>query len=851
MIRKSFRLPLLGILITIGLICVDCKDSVNEPEDTEKPLTLAGQINTTNLPGLSPEDLTVYLGGYQASPEKEGDFDIQANSGTPGLAMAVADDTDKPVLFSLIPDPAKGGSITMNIHTTALSIVFMTPYVITSSSDDAAVTLSQIEALQEFKDFEEHLTQRMKVSSGALLTEDSITDSLFTRVVLAYIMTYIPDVPGLGKLKKSAISDPIIIDPNYEKGGLKVTHVQGDAYKITNSLGRWTYAVISPTNKFFVSPIGDLIDIFKGNRPFSPSETAFNLGVELGDEVQEVNVYGYGWHPDPENSWDALDDDEQSYARLGGMMTIFAEFIPAAISVILNVRDIQRGIEEHPEDVIDIIGTIASDSEFRLKLHQAIVASDPLGVSWLVFKKFMSQFADDPEFRVKVAAYLGIELSDAMLNTLLGCALLPIKAVNSLDAMVTVAKTTLGFRNGYFKTTFKIWREAVDPNNFGNIQGQVYDHDTSLPLEGASVELQGDESNPLNSRHKDVTNSDGAYYFENITVGTKTIYASKQDYNAASVNVNVVGKSTVTAPIITLSKESGSVSGRVLNDILVRHNVDEGLFKDELGLLVRETASGNLISSYTIYNGEYSISAPPGNYWIVAVHPDYSRDSVEVTVSADEHTEASKNLLLFPRCTMTGTIEYDMNNDEAYETTKDFSAFMTYGSAPIADEICPVTLGYRRSFISVMSFTRLAQQTVSFYIDVTRIKGPDEYILGAYYDVGCAYATGDMGVYLMDTELMCNSAAAGMSFSLWGDPKARGCNCDIKEAGRVYFDEFGSGLTDVIAGGVYDATLAGWRDCACSGEDTDNDGQNDKWDVDCARARLKLEFRIIVGSQPY
>ncbi|MFC1569032.1 carboxypeptidase regulatory-like domain-containing protein [bacterium] len=849
MYRNSFRILLSTCLIAVLLIQFRCSSDSGSSGGKQKVVTLSGHIDLGDIQGVSPEDLTITLGEHQAEPDSSGEFDIQGNSNTPGLAMAFSEESDA-ILFNVIPNPGQGLSVTMNLHTTALSLIFMAPYVISTNPDDAAVTLTQIEALSEFNDFKDHLTQRMNLNAGALFDENEITDSLFTRVVSAYIMAYSPDVPeNIEKARTLSDSNPVTIDPSYEKGGLKVTHVQGDNFKITNSLGRWAYA-ITPTQEFFVSPIGDLIDIFKGSWPFAPSESTFKLHVELGDDEQEVNVYGYGWHPDPENNWEDLDDEEQHWADIGGMMTIFAEFIPAALSVILNVRTQFRGSEELPADVINFMGEFTSNQEFTAKIGERVLAGDPLGVTWITLKAFVGKLSTDKEFQAKTAAFMGFTFSEAAVKTLIGYAALPIKVINSTDAVVAVAKTALGFRNGYFRTTFEIWREATDPDDFGNILGTVYDLDTNLPLEGATVTLQGDDNNPLGSSHQDVTNADGAYFFENITIGTKTITAAKQGYGGGSVSVNVEGRTTVTAPIIGISKGAGTVSGVVINDILERHNVNDGLFQGDLTLMTYQINARDQASYRTLNNGTYYISLSPGTYWIVAMHPDYSKDSVLVTITKDEHMEASKDLLLFPKCTMTGTIEYDMNNDKSYETKKEFNAFLTYASERIEDDFCGGYAIYRRPLIRVMSFTSMARQTISFYIDVSRIKIPDHYKLGAYHDVGCANATTDMGVWLLDNNVTCENAAIPINFMLLGDPAAKGCNCNIIDGGDVYLEEFGSNLTDVISGGIKDATLAGWRTCGCNGQDTDNDGQYDTWDVDCARARMDLEFRIIVGSEP-
>ena len=43
--------------------------------------------------------------------------------------------------------------------------------------------------------------------------------------------------------------------------------------------------------------------------------------------------------------------------------------------------------------------------------------------------------------------------------------------------------------------------------------------------------------------------------------------------------------------------------------------------------------------------------------------------------------------------------------------------------------------------------------------------------------------------------------------------------------------------------------LAGYTNCTCyCCEDVDGDGQEDDWVVDCAKARLSIDFEVVVGS---
>ncbi len=200
---------------------------------------------------------------------------------------------------------------------------------------------------------------------------------------------------------------------------------------------------------------------------------------------------------------------------------------------------------------------------------------------------------------------------------------------------------------------------------------------------------------------------------------------------------------------------------------------------------------------------------------------------------------------MFPKGYFKGTIKYYMDNDARYET-KDFTAVFTSSSAVISDDFCLVA--ERRPYLRILGAT--TQRQLILQIDTTLMHGPDQYNPGAVGDVGCQGATVRMGLWLIDNTRQCPDSPMPMNWLTLGNPELSGCNCGIKDGGQVYLEKYAANLTDVIAGGIYDAKPAGWKGCDCNGRDSDNDGINDTWNVDCARVELTLDFRVLVGSAP-
>jgi len=179
------------------------------------------------------------------------------------------------------------------------------------------------------------------------------------------------------------------------------------------------------------------------------------------------------------------------------------------------------------------------------------------------------------------------------------------------------------------------------------------------------VKLKGDDGNPLNPVTQVTTGSSGGFYFENISVGPKTLEASKPGYGSASKEVTVAQNTTISVTM-ELSAVKGRLTGNVLNQILLWRGISPANFRKECQLEIEPLVSTDPGGSYWISNGSYAIDLAGGSYRVVAWHGDYLPDSVTVTVQPAGITTAP-DLTLRPAGYLRGDIYLDMNNDGSYE----------------------------------------------------------------------------------------------------------------------------------------------------------------------------------------
>ncbi|MFH1221268.1 MAG: carboxypeptidase regulatory-like domain-containing protein [Candidatus Eisenbacteria bacterium] len=851
MSNSRASVSLVAVLAALLLILSCSQDGGNtQPGPVE--VSMVGSVEFPAGEAVDLESVVISFGDHQASADPTGWFTIQGNEGLPGLALACSGG-DVPMLMAIVPDPQEAGGIQMDVRSTSLALTYLNPLVCVAEQSGAQEVLSVLDGLREIDALESLLASKMTENPEVLGIEDAEIDSLLTEAVTAYLNSYPAAVaryyPESAQMVGDMVGTPgadVSITPGYPVSGHEITYSGADKFMVTNARGRWAYCV-TPSEEFLLFPNGTLLDALKG-KMWAPSEREFNLDLEPNGDTLQVFVYGAGWASDSDNNFDDLTNLEKPYVLYAGGATVLFEFVPQIVSVIANTSSTFGRGELAKQTVLELLGFLRYPRRADY-IYERIRAREPFGLVWFIAKETLGEIVNNEAFRAKAMAALRINLGKEALASLGRYALLPAKVVLISDNVTTVMKTTYGFYSTRFKTSFAIW-EQVTEIHVGKIAGSVHDKGSGLPIDGATVDLEGDTGNPMNPAHQVHTGASGGYYFENIMVGEKTIRASKTGYIAQSVTVNVIEDTTVTAPYLELEVVSGSVGGNVVDEILQRNSVADIKFKKRLDLTVRQIGGEHTNDTYIINNGSYSLRLAPGTYRLVASHEDYYPDSIQVTVEQDHSISAPRDLLMKPKGRMEGTVQLDMNADGTYETELSFTA-ATIGARKLSPGWpCPSGPGPGQ-VIDIAGITSgIAFDGIEIIID-TRLGGTGQFDLGAMDVIGCSGYTRYAAAAYVTTRYLCNYHNTDynpMSFTIQGRPEFAPCNCGITDFGDLFLEEYGKELTQAIEGGIT-ADLAGSKICECyCCRDTDGDGQEDDWVTSCAKARLNINFRVLVGS---
>ncbi len=154
--------------------------------------------------------------------------------------------------------------------------------------------------------------------------------------------------------------------------------------------------------------------------------------------------------------------------------------------------------------------------------------------------------------------------------------------------------------------------QKKDEPRYGTIKGRVMDENHN-GISGASVvyEYQGQESDPIS------TDSNGFFYFQNLSPGIYTVKASKDGYDSVNQQVSVVAGEETNVEIIMSHEQNpyGNISGIVRDDSgnpLPNVTVTAG----------NETANTDADGRYTLYEltpGSYSVTFTKEGYKTVVL----------------------------------------------------------------------------------------------------------------------------------------------------------------------------------------------------------------------------------------
>ncbi|MDX1702039.1 MAG: carboxypeptidase-like regulatory domain-containing protein, partial [Melioribacteraceae bacterium] len=553
----------------------------------------------------------------------------------------------------------------------------MNPFICSTDPDEAQKIISELEQLSEFIQFESLLITRLIGNRSALLIEDEDLIASLNKVVIAYLNQVTAQNPENSFKKQSENEDDIlIIEPVSIVSGHNVEHSGEENFKVYNYYGRWAKCIV-PDDDMFLPPNGDLLDVLRWNPLWEPSSRSFEMQIVPGEDPEEVLVYGLGYSQQGSPAWEELSIEEQNYVISAGILTVMIEFVPRIISVITNTSATFGKGKIASDKAVQLLSKVFTYTKILEKARLYISDGDYSGFYGEMRKEIMSLIANDPEFREQFLKLIGISLTESALKTLASYAIIPLKVLLVADDLTGLAKSVLALEKAQLKTTFKIYSTDF---KFGNVNGNVYDEKTSTPIPGVIVKLLGDENNPMNPNYTYTTDANGGFWFENILTGTKSIVASKEEYGSKTIEFEVKEKET-SEITIKLSKEQGTITGRVVNEIFINKGINPINFNKECHLDIKEIGGNNQSYPFWIYeyeNGVYSKNLPPGTYEIRAWHEDYLEAVVTVSITGGETTQI-EDLILKPDNKMSGSIQYDMNADNFTDVTYSYEADLTGG----------------------------------------------------------------------------------------------------------------------------------------------------------------------------
>jgi hypothetical protein len=855
--RKSTSAVIFVIILTLCLgSCSDDEKGTTDPGSTV--VSMNGTLEFPDTTGIDFSEISVTFGDAEQSADSTGAFAISGNRNIPGLAGAFAQDTI-PLLLGIVPDPQQGMQLPLTVRSTALAVVYMTPGIcVGGNAEQANDILTWLNNLLQLDTLATLLEQKLSANSEVLGSADQEISTAIDHAVSAFFTSFPAQTAktrAVSRLAQANNGDGIYISPTTQTSGHSLTHASENTYQITNAYGRYAICVVHQTGeKFILVPNGGMFDFFIDGLPWAPSKATFVMPVAADGDSALVDVFGYGLENAPGSYWNDLTTEERLLAHQAGFLTIILEFGGGMVDLVGNANALGNlhGKYVALDKSYQVVDFLLSDMTFLANVELYLRQGEYSKLSWEVITKFVKKLVSDPQYLQIWGEFTGKFLSDAAVEKLKGTFLAPALAISSGFAignkMNQVFNTEAGLLKARFKTRFRVWKDVEE---FGSVSGQVADETSGVGIQGASVHISGDINNPLDPAHDATTDAGGYYSFSNIGIGEKTITASKSGYKTKTVDVTIEEGKTATVDI-TLEQESGGLGGKVLNDIYIQNSHTPQTFQGTVEMTARQIGGDHEVITFSASNGVYNKSLPPGQWWIIAAHQDYDSDSIQVSVPVDGTVTASRDLVLKPITSLAGTMYLDLNADGGYESSYvvDFSQI---GMSIITNQDnCP----YGGNPMPMLAIGAIRGSNSSDYdlmvigLNTTLITGPGAWNVAGYDYFGCSGFGVAATAAFQTTRAHClyGTQYEPLTFTYMGDPESAGCNCGITAPGNLYATEWGTELADVVAASFV-IDLAGWKGCTCYGDDTDNDGINDTWDVDCAKVQLNLNFRVHVGTE--
>lgn len=219
------------------------------------------------------------------------------------------------------------------------------------------------------------------------------------------------------------------------------------------------------------------------------------------------------------------------------------------------------------------------------------------------------------------------------------------------------------FHGGYLDK-LDLFMQQAQP---GSISGKVTNQLTGAPVAGAIV-YAVDISNTggTSTPYQATTQADGTYTISNVPASTYDVYVNNLDslgyggsvppsygggQPGAQPPVQVQSATPVTGIDFALTPLPGKITGTVTWN-------KNGTTTPIAGATITATEGTTVVTATTDANGNYTLSAPPGTYGVVATAPGFAAStSVTITVKTNQTVTQNFTLTPTPPGSVSGLVE--------------------------------------------------------------------------------------------------------------------------------------------------------------------------------------------------
>jgi hypothetical protein len=405
----------------LALLLACGKDKgTNNSGGGEKPIrvevTVSINLESAVLPpGVDVEAVTPF---ESVGLDSAGSGRINLNSGYFQLVQALTGDT-VPLLLAIASPPNAGSAVVLSQHSTAVSLIYLAPFICQADTVAARQVLSWIDELPETSQLTSLIGWRIAANPSYLLADDQPLIDL-VKSAQEKILGQIGGVVGVKAGKVSAAS---VITPQGEQDGISLTELAAsgnvERFKATNQRRRWLIADL-PDGVRHIPSRGGITNI---SRYLAPPSVEFGFDVDSHGETP-VQFWGPGLK-DLGALWPTFDPTGRSELLSATTLTLLGDGLAPILSTILGVGPIPDNL------LLDLGNCLLNDPGFAggtLADFEGVVHGEPWHWGALALRTTNSVakcLISNPQWVVDVLEYFG----NSAVSIILRGVIVPLKVV--------------------------------------------------------------------------------------------------------------------------------------------------------------------------------------------------------------------------------------------------------------------------------------------------------------------------------------------------------------------------------------------------------------------------------------